>query len=370
MRPQWGVEEDVPVLLFAGSLGDRSRLALLIATLSGLVARRARFFAVIVGDGSERPWLEQELRMRGLDTWVRLLGPAPPDLLLRTLAAVDLFFSPSHSGFASVLVQAMAMELPVVASEVGEHPSLVTPACGRLVAPGEDECERFLDVLLPLLADPELRRQLGKQARQRVLLYFAPDSLLQQLESALGQPGASRPSESGTSSTAVFAEAVAASESVRERETIWNRSQRLERDLLALANRCSALEADAEAARQNLERLEVQHAHLAERFEQRGHECAVAHGSAQDHEQQRVALEAELSAARDAATRREATIRERAAELDALEEKYRNLQRECLLLARELRASGTRWWRPRALTRQADAFERRLGTPEDIENPS
>ncbi len=370
LRPQWGVGEDIPVLLFAGSLADRSRLALLVSTLSGLVAHRARFFAVIVGDGSERPWLEQELRTHGLDAWVRLLGPASPDLLLRTLAAVDLFFTPSHSGFASVLVQAMAMELPVVASEVDEHRFLVTPACGRLVPPGQDECRGFLDALLALLADSELRRQLGKQARQRVLLYFAPDRLLQQLESALDQREDHQQPKFEVSSVAVFADAVAAAESAREHEAIRNRSQRLERNLLALANRCSALERDAEAARRNCEHLEAQHAQLAERFEQQGREYAVTRGSVQDHEEQRVALEAELLAARDAAAKGEAAIKERAAALDALEEKYRELQRECRLLARELRASGARWWRPRALARQADAIGRRLGNPEDIENPS
>ena len=356
MRPQWGVEDDVPVILFAGALGDRRRLERVVAALAGLQASDERFFAVIAGDGAARPWLEQELNRRGLAERVRILGATPPGALLRTLAAVDLFFTPSHSGFASVLVQAMAMELPVVASDVDEHRSLVTPACGRLVAVGQDEGPGFVEALRTLVRDPALRRQLGKQARQRVLLYFAPDRLLQQLESAFALV-ADRPRDETTpAAEAAFASAVEAAEAFHGRELLQRRAERLQRTV-------TVLERDGAAARHELHGIESRHAELIRRFDERGRELETLREVAATHEAERAAL-------RDAAASQEALRREIAARLDEIAGKYLRLQRERLALARELRTLGAYWWKPRALARQTGEIGRRLDRLDAGENPS
>ena len=309
MRPQWGVADDVPVLLFAGALRDRQRLDVLVSALAGLHESGERCFAVIAGDGEARPWLEQELRRRGLDERVRVLGATPPGALLLTLAAVDLFVSPSRSGFASVLVQAMAMELPVVASDVGAHRVLVTPACGRLVATGPDERAGFVEALRTLVRDPELRRQLGKQARQRVLLHFGPDRLLQQLESAIAL-SADRPSEATSPpSPAAFANAVEATESFHEAMLVRRRAARLQREVATLESQRTALEQEREAARHELHALESRDAERTARFDEQGRELEALREAV-------TARDAELAAIRDVAASHDAVLRESAARLD------------------------------------------------------
>jgi glycosyltransferase involved in cell wall biosynthesis len=363
MRPQWGVADDVPVLLFAGALRDRQRLEVFVAALAGLHDSGERCFAVIAGDGEARSWLEQELRRRGLDERVRVLGATPPGALLRTLAAVDLFVSPSRSGFASVLVQAMAMELPVVASDVGAHRVLVTPACGRLVAAGPDECAGFVEALRTLVRDPELRRQLGKQARQRVLLHFAPDRLLQQLESAIALSVDRAHETMSPPPQAAFAAAVEATETFHDARLVRRRAERLQREVATLESQRTALEQEREAARHELRALESRRAEETRRFDERGRELEAMREAVTNRN-------AELAAVRDAAAGHDAAHRESTARLEELERKVEDLQRERLALASELRSLGTHWWRPRALARQTGEIGRRLHAIDGGETPS
>ena len=132
------------------------------------------FEAVIVGDGPDRPGLEEEIQARGLAGRVRLAGERRdvPELL----ADADVFVLPSRSeGHPVSVLEAMAAGLPVVASRVGGVPEQVSDGeTGLLVAPG-DPLE-LAAALGRLAADPSLRRRLGAAGRARAEQAFDLDA--------------------------------------------------------------------------------------------------------------------------------------------------------------------------------------------------
>lgn len=92
------------------------------------------------------------------------------------LAALDLFVFPSREeGLGSVLIDAMAQGLPIVASRVGGIPELIEDGrTGILIPPGD--ASALAAALARLANDPALRARLGAAARQAALAY-TPDAM-------------------------------------------------------------------------------------------------------------------------------------------------------------------------------------------------
>jgi glycosyltransferase involved in cell wall biosynthesis len=126
----------------------------------------APFSAQIVGDGPERPAVEREIRVAGLEHAVELTGERHD--VPQLLADADVFVLSSRSEGAPIsILEAMAAGLPVVASNVGGVAEIVEDgATGVLVPPGEPTA--LAAAIAPLLADATLRVRLGDAGRTRV----------------------------------------------------------------------------------------------------------------------------------------------------------------------------------------------------------
>jgi glycosyltransferase involved in cell wall biosynthesis len=122
----------------------------------------------LVGDGPSRPALAAEVVRRGLGDRVRLWGPLGQDAVRTRYRAADAFCLPSFAeGVPVVLMEAMAMRLPVVATRVAGIPELVSHGeTGLLVAPGS--ATELVGALERLAGDGDLRARLGEAARSRV----------------------------------------------------------------------------------------------------------------------------------------------------------------------------------------------------------
>jgi len=96
---------------------------------------------------------------------------------MRTL---DVFVLPSFAeGTSKSVIEAMAHGLPIITTNVGGSPDLLTPETGILISPGDSAA--LADAMQRLAADPALRKQMGDAARQRYLKLFAPDAVLSML---------------------------------------------------------------------------------------------------------------------------------------------------------------------------------------------
>ena len=86
----------------------------------------------------------------------------------RMMKAMDILAFPSHAeSFGNILLEAMAMELPIVASSSGGVPDIVLPEETGLLVPPHDP-EALADAISRLVKDKDLRKRLAAKGRQRV----------------------------------------------------------------------------------------------------------------------------------------------------------------------------------------------------------
>ena len=171
-QPALGSEKETVRVLSIGRLIPRKGFDTLLRA-AAIVRDRTRtpFEVEIVGDGPERKALEALAQRLGITALVRFAGTVPYERLPERYAAADLYVLPSHAeGMPLVVLEAMATELPIVATDVQGMDELVADGVnGRRFPPGD--AERLAEHLLELLGDAERRRAFGRASRARVEPY-------------------------------------------------------------------------------------------------------------------------------------------------------------------------------------------------------
>jgi glycosyltransferase involved in cell wall biosynthesis len=176
------VEPDHPVtFLFLGRLVNWKSVDLLLQAF-WRASLRAPMRLVIVGDGPERSRLESlEKELRVVSSTVRQRAEVIFRGWLSQVDAVeelqrsDCLVLPSvlECGGAVVL-EAMAMEKPVIATAWGGPKDYLDESCGVLVPPTgrESLIQGFADAMVRLANSPELRACMGRNGRQKVLNHY------------------------------------------------------------------------------------------------------------------------------------------------------------------------------------------------------
>jgi glycosyltransferase involved in cell wall biosynthesis len=155
-RRMLGVPDGVRLVMSVGRLVPVKGFDLL-ARAAKLLDSEAR--VMVIGEGPDRSALEKEPA-------VELLGAR--DDAARLLAAADVVVSPSRSeGFPQIVLEAMAQGLPVVATEVGGTPELITEGVTGFLVPPENPM-RLAQAIHAVLEDRDRARRLGEAARARV----------------------------------------------------------------------------------------------------------------------------------------------------------------------------------------------------------
>jgi glycosyltransferase involved in cell wall biosynthesis len=133
---------------------------------------------IIVGDGPEREHLEKLAHELGLTDRVYFAGQRSKAEVLALMTTCDLFvLNSTYEGLPHVVLEAMNLGLPVVATAVGGTPELVKDGKnGRLIAPQDGNA--LHDVLSELLSTPLERRRLAAGAKQ-LLAPFSFDAMVE-----------------------------------------------------------------------------------------------------------------------------------------------------------------------------------------------
>jgi glycosyltransferase involved in cell wall biosynthesis len=175
-REQLGLAPGAYVVGTVAGLRPVKDLGTLIEAFCGISSDLPNATLIIVGEGSERKNLESLVESKGVGDRVVLAGfrERPADLL----PAFDVFVNSSITeGISITLLEAMAAELPVIATRVGGTPELVLDGqTGVLVA---SRNPRALSLqLLEMARSPELGRKYGAAGRRRVEGEFSLDKMV------------------------------------------------------------------------------------------------------------------------------------------------------------------------------------------------
>ncbi len=144
------------------------------------IQARVRALLVLIGDGPDRPALERRVSDEQLGGSVRFVGEQQD--LVRWLSASDVFLLPSaQESFGLAALEAMACEVPVIASHVGGLPEVVADGIDGFLCP-MDAIELMADRAIELLTDPEKRANMGRAAADHVRRCFCTDVVVPQYE--------------------------------------------------------------------------------------------------------------------------------------------------------------------------------------------
>jgi glycosyltransferase involved in cell wall biosynthesis len=169
-REQWGGAAAGPFILTIARLSYEKGVDTLIDAAAILRDRHPEIRFIVLGEGPDRGKLKARMDAAGLTGVVTLAGFC--DDVWPSLAATDIVCLPSKSeGMPNVLLEAMAVGKPIVATGVGGVPEAITPAQnGLLVAP--DDPRALAAGLARLLDDEALASRLGAAAKQTIEARF------------------------------------------------------------------------------------------------------------------------------------------------------------------------------------------------------
>ena len=175
LRREYGLGDDTVVVGFVGRFSPGKGHEELLAAADIIRKQRPNVRFLVVGEASygERQYelkIRNMARTMGLDGTVLFTGFRKniPDVM----AAFDLLAFPSHAeSFGVVLIEAMAMELPVVSTNCDGVLDIVVDGDTGLYVPPRNSPD-LAAALIRLIDSPDTRHRMGKAGRRRVLERF------------------------------------------------------------------------------------------------------------------------------------------------------------------------------------------------------
>ncbi|WP_405947406.1 glycosyltransferase family 4 protein [Streptomyces prunicolor] len=183
---------DRPVVVCVSRLVPRKGQDTLILAMPRILARQPDAVLLIVGGGPYEKELRRLARETGVTDSVRFTGAVPWAELPAHYGAGDVFAMPCRTrrggldveGLGIVYLEASATGLPVVAGDSGGAPDAVLDGeTGWVVRGGSPE--EVADRIVALLADPELRQNMGERGRRWVEERWRWDLLAEKLRGLL-----------------------------------------------------------------------------------------------------------------------------------------------------------------------------------------
>ena len=165
-RAKHGIAEDRSVLLFAGRISHEKNIEFLLTMTARLKCTRPRILLLICGEGPARGSLQRRVKRMGLADNVMFIDYLDRETeLMDCYRAADVFVFASRAETQGlVLLEAMALGVPVVSTAVMGTIDILSPNRGALVA--EDDAGDFAANVALLLRDRALRMSVGADGRE------------------------------------------------------------------------------------------------------------------------------------------------------------------------------------------------------------
>jgi glycosyltransferase involved in cell wall biosynthesis len=170
LRESLGIAPETPVLATVAVLRQPKGIDDMLEALPIVGAGHPDLVYVVAGDGEHRSALESRARLLGVSKSTRFIGRTSD--VPAVLAAADAFVLPSHTeALPTVVIEAMAAGLPVVATSVGGVPELVDHGVTGILVPAHAP-ERLADAVARVIDSPRQAEAMGIAARRTALERF------------------------------------------------------------------------------------------------------------------------------------------------------------------------------------------------------
>jgi len=156
-------------ILCVGRLVPEKGQWILIQAVTQLLAQGYPLRLHIVGEGPARQHLETEIQQQQVTEHIIFTGAVNQDQIMTFYRQADLFVIASFAeGLPIVLMEAMLMEIPCITTHITGIPELIKNGQNGLLVPPSDT-QALIEAIIYLINNEELRLQIGKAGRQRVL---------------------------------------------------------------------------------------------------------------------------------------------------------------------------------------------------------
>ncbi|MFB0543630.1 MAG: glycosyltransferase family 4 protein, partial [Candidatus Bathyarchaeia archaeon] len=171
-------------LLTVARLVERKGIRYLLYAMKNVTKKTTNIELFIAGEGPERRSLEKLVQQLNLQKYIIFTGKVSDEELIRHYASSDIFILPStEEALGEVLLEAMCMGIPVVASNTGGIPEIVIDhKTGILTLPGNSEA--LANSIMFLLDNPKICSEYGKNGHKFVFENFTWDKIARYFEKA------------------------------------------------------------------------------------------------------------------------------------------------------------------------------------------
>jgi len=180
IRAELGIPSDANLLTTVAVLRPQKGIQYMIRALPAILASIPNTYYLVVGDGAHRKTLVEEANKANVSNRVIFTGMRKD--VDRLLAASDIFVLPTLTeALPTVLAEAMAAKLPIVASRVGGIPEMVTDGQNGCLVEAEN-LDGLTTACIHLLNDPEKRIAMGMEGWNIVNQTFNIERQVDKLE--------------------------------------------------------------------------------------------------------------------------------------------------------------------------------------------
>jgi glycosyltransferase involved in cell wall biosynthesis len=184
VRRELGIDSDSIVIGTAGKLNQGKGVFDLLSAVHRLMETYPNVRLIFVGDGSERTRLEQETQRLSMHD--KVIFPGVRDDMERMYAAMDVFILPStcREAFGMVLIEAMAMSKPVIATTMGGIPEIIDDEVNGVLVPPQDP-DAIAHAIARYIEDGAFSRKVALEGRKLIEQKFSDKAMGDSFENIL-----------------------------------------------------------------------------------------------------------------------------------------------------------------------------------------
>ena len=180
IRRKYQIPDDAPVWGYVGRLSPEKGCDLFLASYLKIMEQCPDAYFMVVGDGKMSEDLRLAFNSGPFRDHVRFCGFQTE--MPKYLSALDILIMPSYmETFSLTVLQAFALRIPVVGTDVGGNPEQIYPEYDGLLCE-KGNARSLAAAVLRLLRDPETRRRMGNTGADIIRGYLNIDRMIDQIE--------------------------------------------------------------------------------------------------------------------------------------------------------------------------------------------